>query len=206
MTEAGWAKTRPNQRERVLLNSDWPPRKSLDPMTSTPSATRSSLEARAGPIPQAAARTQYSEAGRSRRLSLLWWVFLANGSVLVVALLLLAFSPITIDTPIQTGQFAVLLAGFVVLVALNLLLLRRVLAPLFQLTEAMSSVDPDRPGRRLSGVDPGSAEAQALAAAFNACSTGWRAPGVKRRGRRSRRRRGSGSVWRGNSTTRSARP
>jgi two-component system, NarL family, sensor histidine kinase UhpB len=168
MTEAGWAKTRPNQRERVLLNSDWPPRKSLDPMTSTPSATRSSLEARAGPIPQAAARTQYSEAGRSRRLSLLWWVFLANGSVLVVALLLLAFSPITIDTPIQTGQFAVLLAGFVVLVALNLLLLRRVLAPLFQLTEAMSSVDPNRPGRRLSGVDPGSAEAQALAAAFNA--------------------------------------
>ena len=66
------------------------------------------------------------------------------------------------------GQFALLLAGFVVLVALNLLLLRRVLAPLFQLTAVMSSVDPDRPGRRLSGVDPRSAEGQALAAAFNA--------------------------------------
>jgi two-component system sensor histidine kinase UhpB len=32
----------------------------------------------------------------------------------------------------------------------------------------MGSVDPDRPGRRLSGVDPRSAEGQALAAAFNA--------------------------------------
>ncbi len=112
--------------------------------------------------------TQSSRSRSSRPLSLLWWVFIANASVLVVALLLLAFSPITIDAPIETGQFALLLAGFVVLVALNLLLLRRVLAPLFQLTAAMSSVDPDRPGRRLSGIDPRSAEGQALAAAFNA--------------------------------------
>ena len=104
----------------------------------------------------------------SRTPSLLWLVFLANALVLVIALLLLTFSPITIDAPIETGQFALLFAGFVVLVALNLLLLRRVLAPLFQLTEVMSSVDPDRPGRRLSGVDPRSAEGQALAAAFNA--------------------------------------
>jgi two-component system sensor histidine kinase UhpB len=35
------------------------------------------------------------------------------------------------------------------------------------LTEVMSSIDPDRPGRRLSGVDPRSSEGQALAAAFN---------------------------------------
>jgi two-component system sensor histidine kinase UhpB len=81
---------------------------------------------------------------------------------------LLTFSPITVDAPIELDQFALLLAGFVVLVALNLLLLRRVLAPLLQLTELMSSVDPDRPGQRLSGVEPRSAEGQALAAAFNA--------------------------------------
>ena len=102
------------------------------------------------------------------RLSLLWWVFLANASVLAVALLLLTFSPITIDAPIKAGQFALLLAGFLVLLGLNVLLLRRVLAPLFQLTEVMSSVDPARPGRRLSGVDPRSAEGQALTEAFNA--------------------------------------
>jgi two-component system, NarL family, sensor histidine kinase UhpB len=137
-------------------------------MNSAPPAARSSLDARGAPPPDAAARTPPSESRRSRSLSLLWLVFLANGSVLVIALLLLAFSPIEIDAPIKTGQFALLLAGFVVLVALNLVLLRRVLAPLFQLTEAMSSVDPDRPGRRLSSVDPRSAEGQALAAAFNA--------------------------------------
>jgi two-component system, NarL family, sensor histidine kinase UhpB len=101
-------------------------------------------------------------------MSLLWLVFLANGSVLVIALLLLTFSPIEIDAPIETGQFALLLGGFVVLVALNLLILRRVLSPLVELTELMSSVDPDRPGRRLSGVNPTSAEGQALAGAFNA--------------------------------------
>jgi two-component system sensor histidine kinase UhpB len=101
-------------------------------------------------------------------MSLLWWVFIANGAVLVVALLLLTFSPIEIDAPIETGQFALLLAGFVVLLVLNLVLLRRVLSPLFRLTEVMTSIDPDRPGRRLSAVNPLSSEGQALAEAFNA--------------------------------------
>jgi two-component system, NarL family, sensor histidine kinase UhpB len=126
-------------------------------MASTPPAVRSSLDARAAPL----------TARRSRPLSLLWLVFLANGSVLVIALLLLTFSPIEIDAPIQADQFALLLAGFVALVVLNLLILRRVLSPLVQLTELMSSVDPDRPGKRLSGVQPRSAEGHALAAAFN---------------------------------------
>jgi two-component system sensor histidine kinase UhpB len=105
---------------------------------------------------------------RAGPVSLLWWVFLVNGSVLVIALLLLTFSPITIDAPIETDQFVLLLAGFVVLAGVNLLLLRRVLSPLFKLTETMSSVDPDRPGRRLSGINPRSTEGQALADAFNA--------------------------------------
>jgi two-component system sensor histidine kinase UhpB len=101
-------------------------------------------------------------------VSLLWLVFLANALVLAIALLLLTFSPITVDAPIETGQFALLLAGFVVLLVLNVILLRRVLSPLFRLTEAMSSVDPDRPGRRLSKIDLRSTEGQALADAFNA--------------------------------------
>jgi two-component system sensor histidine kinase UhpB len=105
-----------------------------------------------------------SERGRP----LLWLVFTANCVVFLVALLLLAFSPITVDAPIEIDQFALLLAGFVVLVALNLVMLRRLLSPLAHLTQVMTSVDPDRPGRRLSGVHPHSAEGQALAAAFNA--------------------------------------
>jgi two-component system sensor histidine kinase UhpB len=137
-------------------------------MNSAPPAARSSLDARVAPPSDAAARTPPSEPQRSRPLSLLWRLFVANCLVLVVALLLLTFTPITIDAPIELWQFAVLVAGFGVLVALNLVLLRRVLAPLFQLTEAMSSVDPDRPGRRLSNVDPRSAEGEALVRAFNA--------------------------------------
>jgi two-component system, NarL family, sensor histidine kinase UhpB len=136
-------------------------------MASTPPEARSPHDARAAPARQAGLRTHRSPPQGPRSLSLLWLVFLANGSVLVVALLLLTFSPIEVDAPIEIGQFALLLAGFVVLVILNLVLLRRVLAPLLQLTELMSSVDPDRPGRRLPDVRLRSAEGQALALAFN---------------------------------------
>jgi two-component system sensor histidine kinase UhpB len=103
-----------------------------------------------------------------RRLSLLWWVFLANGSVLFVAFLLLAFSPIEISFPITLGQLALLVVGLAAMLALNFVLLRRVLSPFFRLTEVMGAVDPDRPGRRLSGLEPRSAEGAVLADSFNA--------------------------------------
>jgi two-component system sensor histidine kinase UhpB len=141
---------------------------SIEAMSSTPPVARSSLDPRAASAPEAAGPTPPSGTSGSRATSLLWLVFLTNGSVLVVALLLLTFTPIEIDAPIKPGQFALLLAGFVVLVGLNLLLLRRVLAPLVQLTDVMKTVDPDRPGRRLAGVHPRSAEGHALMAAFNA--------------------------------------
>ena len=96
---------------------------SVDHMTSAPPAARSSLDAPDTSAPDDGRRRQPSESPRAGAVSLLWWVFLANGSVLVIALLLLTFSPITIDAPIEIGQFALLLAGFVVLVGVNLLLL-----------------------------------------------------------------------------------
>jgi two-component system, NarL family, sensor histidine kinase UhpB len=120
------------------------------------------------PIPLAGRMAENGVVTNGRRMSLLWWVFLTNGAVLAVALLLLTFSPIEIDAPIKTGQFALLLAGFLVLIAVNLVLLRRVLSPLLHLTEVMSSIDPDEPGRRLSGVEPLSSEGRALEHAFNA--------------------------------------
>jgi two-component system sensor histidine kinase UhpB len=104
---------------------------------------------------------------RGRRPSLLWWVFLANSSVLLVAFLLLTFSPIEIDAPIKLDQVALLAAGLVVMLGLNVVLLRRVLAQFFAFTDAMSSVDPDRPGHRLAGVKPRSREGVALVDAFN---------------------------------------
>jgi two-component system sensor histidine kinase UhpB len=46
-------------------------------------------------------------------------------------------------------------------------LLRRVLLPLNRLTELMTDVDPDRPGRRLRDLDSGDRDVAALADAFN---------------------------------------
>jgi two-component system sensor histidine kinase UhpB len=100
-------------------------------------------------------------------VSLLWRVFLANVLVLLVALALLTFSPIEVDYPIKFSQFLLLFVGFVVLVTMNLVLMRRVLAPLLRLTEVMSSIDPDTPGTRLAAEDPRSSEGRALAHAFN---------------------------------------
>jgi len=100
-------------------------------------------------------------------VSLLWRVFLANVLVLVVALALLTFSPIEVSYPIKFGQFLLLFFGFVALVTMNLVLMRRVLAPLLRLTEVMTSIDPDTPGTRLEPEDPRSAEGRALAHAFN---------------------------------------
>ena len=139
----------------------------VEPVTSRPPAAQSTVDARGTPTPGVGGRGE-EEASRRRAPSLLWWVFLANATVFVLALLLLTLSPITIDAPIQLEQFALLLAGFLVLLGMNLLLLRRVLSPLFKLAEVMGAIDPDRPGRRLSGIDPRSAEGQELAAAFNA--------------------------------------
>jgi two-component system sensor histidine kinase UhpB len=100
-------------------------------------------------------------------VSLFWRVFLANLLVLGVALALLTFSPIEVSYPIKFGQFLLLLSGFIALVTMNLLLLRRVLAPLVHLTEVMTTIDPDVPGTRLTADDPRSAEGKALAHAFN---------------------------------------
>ena len=104
---------------------------------------------------------------RVRGVSLLWWVLLPNAGVLVVAFVLLAVTPITVSHPIKAGELALLFVGLAMFVALNVVLLRRVLSPLVTLADVMSSVDPDRPGRRLVGVNPRSAEGRALAEAFN---------------------------------------
>jgi two-component system, NarL family, sensor histidine kinase UhpB len=140
---------------------------SVETMRSTRSAARPALDARAA-SPADGTRTAPASGTGARPIPLLWLVFLTNALVLGVALLLLALTPITVHAPIEVGQFALLFIGFVVLLLLNVVLLRRVLSPLIKLTGAMSSVDPDRPGRRLSDVDLRSVEGQALAHAFNA--------------------------------------
>jgi two-component system, NarL family, sensor histidine kinase UhpB len=125
--------------------------------------------------PPIAVKARPRSAGRSALppyegggLPLFWRLFLANGAVLALVVLLLAVTPIEIRAPIVTvEQLLVLLAGLVVMLAINLFLLRRVLYPLRRLTELMQRVDPDRPGRRLDDVALRHPDVGKLAAAFN---------------------------------------
>ena len=62
-------------------------------------------------------------------MSLLTRAFLANATVLAIITLLLLFSPIEISYPVTETQSIILVTGFLVSLAVNLLLLRRVFAP-----------------------------------------------------------------------------
>ena len=129
-------------------------------------ASRSSLDAQASSHAVLAPPRPSFHSGGGGRHSLLWWVFLANGAVLVIAAILLAVTPIEISAPIAVEQLALVVVGLLALLMLDFFLLRRVLSPLVRLTQVMSSVDPDRPGRRLP-FTPFSREGAALAEAFN---------------------------------------
>jgi two-component system sensor histidine kinase UhpB len=102
------------------------------------------------------------------RRSLLATLFVANGAVLGLVVLLLSLAPVSISAPvIRPSELVVVLVGFLVLMALHLVLLRRVLSPLQKLSELMRTVDPERPGRRLEDVPLREREVATLVATFN---------------------------------------
>jgi two-component system sensor histidine kinase UhpB len=101
--------------------------------------------------------------------SLLWRVLAANVIVLVVGCGLLLLAPITVSAPVATiAEAGILLAGLLVMVIANLILLQRAFAPLRRLTTLMTMIDPMEPGRRLTGVSGRDAEVASLTRAFNA--------------------------------------
>jgi two-component system sensor histidine kinase UhpB len=99
------------------------------------------------------------------RISLFWRVFGANALLFVIVAALLIWSPVTISYPIQFYQAMIVVAGLVVVVVANYLLLRPVFAPLEQLAERMRSVDLLRPGAHLPPT--GSRELTELITTFN---------------------------------------
>jgi two-component system, NarL family, sensor histidine kinase UhpB len=101
-----------------------------------------------------------------RRLSFFTRVFLVNSVVLAIATLLLLFSPIEIDAPVTDDQAAILVCGFVISLAINLLLLRGVVAPPRRPADVMRAVDPLEPGRRVV-IPRADAEVEGLASVFN---------------------------------------
>ena len=98
---------------------------------------------------------------------MLWRVFAANAAVFALAFALLALSPVTIHARIRLVELVLLIAGLIVMLVVDLLLLRQALNPLGQLTRVMGTIDLLRPGQRAVGFERSSSEVLALARAFN---------------------------------------
>ncbi|GAA3905347.1 HAMP domain-containing sensor histidine kinase [Actinoplanes auranticolor] len=82
-------------------------------------------------------------------MSLFWRIFLLNGVVLVVAVVLLLLGPVTVSTPVLLTEAVVLTVGLAAMLIANAILLRIGLAPLARLTGTMGTIDLLRPGHRL---------------------------------------------------------
>ncbi len=102
------------------------------------------------------------------RLSLLWRVFAANTAVFVVAVALLAWTPVTVHRIATPRELVVLAIGLVLMLVIDLWLLRRTFGPLRRLAATMGVVDPMRPGRRAETFEGAGEEVAALAYALNA--------------------------------------
>ena len=100
------------------------------------------------------------------RVPLLWQLFVPNALVLLVATAVLMLSPATISSPPTPAEASIVVGGLIVLLGANLWISRRTIAPLRELTGAMRSVDPLRPGQRVS-MDSRADELMVLSEVFN---------------------------------------
>ncbi len=96
---------------------------------------------------------------RTRYVSLFWRLLVPNVTVLCVACLVLIIEP-------ANGRIPALAGGFAIMVAANVVLIRRATTPLVRLTSLMREVDPLSPGQRLPGPRAQS-ELTVLTDAFN---------------------------------------
>lgn len=101
------------------------------------------------------------------RPALFWRVFITNAAILLAGWAVLAFSPASVQSPLDAlDEAAVGLAGLTLMLVVNLLLLRRAFAPLRRLARLMGEFNPLRPGPR-GQVEAGVAEMTELTMAFN---------------------------------------
>ena len=118
--------------------------------------------------PAAAERASGRHQRRRRYRSLFWRVFTTNAAVLAATAVIttLVFSPGIVSSPVAAIELAILAGGLGAMLLVNLVLMRRALAPLERVASLTRSVDPLRPGQRVS-VPRGASEAAELAEAFN---------------------------------------
>jgi two-component system, NarL family, sensor histidine kinase UhpB len=99
-------------------------------------------------------------------MPLFWRVFLTNAALLVAAAVALVTTPVTVSFPVALTELVVLVVGLGAVLALNLVLLRRMFQPLRALSALMRGVDPLQPGAR-ARIDTGDRELAELTTAFN---------------------------------------
>jgi two-component system, NarL family, sensor histidine kinase UhpB len=93
--------------------------------------------------------------------------FLAGAAVLALVFVLLLVTPVEVSAPIKAGQAAILFGGLVLMLVIQLVLLRRALAPLRHLSEQMKAVDLRQPEKRLTLIGTEDAEIAAFVTTFN---------------------------------------
>jgi two-component system, NarL family, sensor histidine kinase UhpB len=104
-------------------------------------------------------------SAREKAEPLVWRIFVVNAALFALGTAALAFSPATVSSPIALTEAVVLVVGLAAILVVNLLLVRRSLAPLERLTRLMRGVDLLWPGHRLEVTGP--AEVRELGAVFN---------------------------------------
>jgi len=98
--------------------------------------------------------------------SLLWKVFAANAVVFVVAVATLAWTPVTVHRVATPSELLVLGVGLVLMLAFDLVLLRRAFRPLQTLAATMQTTETVRPQDHAGSYESASAEVRALAEAL----------------------------------------
>lgn len=91
-------------------------------------------------------RARGEREGLSRG-SLLRRAVLANAAVMALAFALLVVTPVEVSAPIRLVEAGILAAGIAALFVINMVLLRRALAPLRQMAAQMDAVDLRDPNR-----------------------------------------------------------
>jgi two-component system, NarL family, sensor histidine kinase UhpB len=71
----------------------------------------------------------------TRNLSLLWRVTFAGAAMLTIIFILLLVTPVTVSAPIRVTEALILTGGLAAMLGVNLIFVRRALAPLRNLEE-----------------------------------------------------------------------
>jgi two-component system sensor histidine kinase UhpB len=92
---------------------------------------------------------------------------LAGAAVLILIFVLLLVTPVEVSAPVKLGQAMILFVGLLAMLAIQLMLIRRVLAPLRRLADQMQGVDLREPQRQRVETTSRDLEITAFVETFN---------------------------------------